>query len=106
MKPIPALDENGEFVEATLRSGEKCPIFTLDDGDGIIQGPHPLSWNSSGRCYNTRESDSDITDLPAVRERVERARKARTIVVDNPSYTEWLVKDGRAIDEARALAGE
>lgn len=83
MKPIPAIDENGEFVEATLRNGEKVVLLSLapDWIRGLIQHEHfecDICWYPLGNYKRTADAHLlDIIDLPAVRERVERAMKMR-----------------------------
>lgn len=77
MKPIPAIDENDEFVEATLRGGAKRAIATLDNGCGCIIGVLGYWWNLDGSSPQPNSRGWDLIDLPAVRERVERAAKMR-----------------------------
>lgn len=68
MKPIPAIDENGEFVEATLASGATVIVLCFE-GE-VIRALEPPG-------YMWQLDPGSFKDWSAVRERVERARKMR-----------------------------
>lgn len=80
MKPIPAIDENDEFVEATLRGGAKRAIATLNNGCGCIIGVLGYWWNLDGSSPQPDSREWDLIDLPVVRKRVERAKAERARV--------------------------
>lgn len=83
--PVPALDERGEFVVATLRNGLTATIFTLDSGHdqypvcGCV-GTIADTWTADG-FYAAQAKQpagsSDIINLDELRATVERARKMR-----------------------------
>lgn len=76
MKPIPAIDEHGEFVEARVghRGGEPIRIVWIH-GDEVAGYPvYPINPDDYAVAYWRTE---DISDWPAVRERVERSRAER-----------------------------
>lgn len=66
MTPIPAIDENGDFVEVTLGSERVC-VMGYDDAYVILM--------DGGMPWRCRVEN--LSDWPAVRERVERARGER-----------------------------
>lgn len=67
MKPIPAIDESGEFVEVELVTGIRVVVMALGEDHA-----HALDGN-----YVWRVSPETFKDWPAVRDRVERARLNR-----------------------------
>lgn len=108
MKPIPAIDENDEFVEATLRGGAKRAIATLDNGCGCIIGVLGYWWNLDGSSPQPNSRGWDLIDLPAVRERVERARKARKTEALADQVMRDVMDIGRAfvrIDPSTVISG-
>ena len=68
MKPIPAIDENREFVEATLVGGATVIVLCFE-GE-VIRALEPPG-------YMWQLVPGSFKDWPAVRERVERARGER-----------------------------
>ena len=72
-KPIPALDENGDFIRGTLRKGGTVTIFTLNDGTG---DEYPIVSDAGSHC------SEDFLDIDKLRATVERARKMREASVD------------------------
>lgn len=73
-KPIPAIDENGEFVVATQRNGEQVIIYTLhSDADQIVG--ECRWWHLDGSSICRSKPGYDLIDLDKVRATVKRARK-------------------------------
>lgn len=70
MKPIPAIDENREFVEATLVGGATVIVLCFE-GE-VIRALEPPG-------YMWQLVPGSFKDWPAVRERVERARLSRRV---------------------------
>lgn len=67
-KPIPALDERGDFIRGTLRRGGTVTIFTLDDGTG---DEYPIISDAGAHC------SEDFVDIDKLRATVEHARAMR-----------------------------
>lgn len=67
MKPIPAIDENGEWIDVSIVGGVNVTLLALGGAYCIVVDP-------DGNPF--RLPSHLIADLPAVRERVERTRKA------------------------------
>ena len=98
-KPIPAIDENGEFVVATQRNGEQVIIYTLhSDADQIVGECRWWHLDGSSICRS-----KPGYDLEKVRATVERAAKMRAEIahraagsvsfearVGRPSFAEAL----------------
>lgn len=76
MKPIPAIDEDGDFVEATLEgiAGERIRIVWICGAEVAAYKVVPIREDDFAVFYLDPD---DIKDWPAVRERVERAREER-----------------------------
>lgn len=101
-KPIPAIDENGEFVVATQRNGEQVIIYTLhSDADQIVG--ECRWWHLDGSSICRSKPGYDLIDLDKVRATVERAAKMRAEIahraagsvsfearVGRPSFAEAL----------------
>lgn len=75
-KPIPALDENNEFVVAVCRDGAEVPVYTLDNGSAQISGECRW-WRLNGTSICEGHPELDIINLDELRATVERARKMR-----------------------------
>lgn len=71
MKPIPAIDENGDWIEAEIVDGSRVMVLAWG-----VDGDHDYAHTLVGRHVWRMDADT-FNDWPAIRERVERARKAR-----------------------------
>lgn len=116
-KPIPALDESGEFVEAKLRDGGTATVYAFANCQvhGNLRGTAAY-WEDDGIFILGMESDSDIINLPEIRATVERARKMREASVDyglqftpmnaipstpaRPTFAEALEREANLLYEA------
>lgn len=86
-KPIPALDERGEFVEAKLRDGGTATVYAFANCQvhGNLRGTAAY-WEDDGIFLLGMESDSDIINLPEIRATVERARRKREAEAKELNY--------------------
>lgn len=76
-KPIPALDENGDFIRGTLRKGGTVTIFTLNDGTG---DEYPIVSDAGSHC------SEDFLDIDKLRATVERAQRKREAEAKELNY--------------------
>lgn len=69
MKPIPAIDEAGNWIEAELQNGATMTLMAICPDDAGYSYAITLQGE-----YGVRVPPDIFKDWPAVRERVERAR--------------------------------
>lgn len=72
MKPIPAIDEAGNWIEAELTNGAHMTLMAISHSN--VASSYAITLQGE---YGVRVPPDIFKDWPAVRERVERARKAR-----------------------------
>lgn len=84
-KPIPALDENGEFVVAVCHDGSRIPIYTLENEQGQIVGECRW-WKQDGTSICESYPEMRIRNLDELRATVERAQRKREAEAKELNY--------------------